>query len=245
MGNGAKEKSQEELETKIAIRNLEVDLVNKTMKDLDLIVEQRKQEFAKKLEEVQELVADKRTSKINSLIISEMLFEPLSKFYTLRPEYTAEKLSIAFDLYRKMVIQSNLKGLKVIPSKSHFSRFCGVSTMTYDAYKESTDLNMRNLMEVIDDYIYDSSISSAQHREIDTITTMFKAKVDHKKVEATTPQLHIFSPDADMEKIMEDIQRIKIGNKVKVIDYDESNEHNSKFNGSKRLETTRPFKSNK
>jgi hypothetical protein len=243
-----KERPIEEIETKLAIRDLEVTLVNKTMENLQEVLLQKKQEFVEKLNEVYELVHSKGKEKgnqLNSLIISELLFEPISKYYSTRPEYTAEKLTIAFELYREMVKESNMKGLKVIPSKSHFSRFCGFSTTTYDAYKDSTDLSMRNLMEVVDDYIYDANTSSAQQREIDTITTMFKAKVDHKKVEATTPQVHIFSPDADMEKILEDIQRLKQGNKVRVIDHDEVDRHNNQHNGTKKLATTRPSKSNK
>ena len=50
------------------------------------------------------------------------------------------------------------------------------------------------------------NVTSAQHREIELATTMFRAKVEQGKIEPTAPQVHILSPDADMEKIYEDIK---------------------------------------
>lgn len=237
-------KNNEQIENKIAVRELETSLVNQTIENLETLVEKRKEEFALELQKINELInRDEKGQQLNSLIISEMLFQPISQYYAIRPLYTPEKLQIAFLLYREMVVQSNLNGLKVIPTKAHFSRFCGFSMATYDQYKESTDLNMRNLMEVIDDYIYDTNTTSAQQREIDTITTMFKAKVDHRKIEATQPQIHIISPDADMEKIMSDIQRIKEGKKV--IDYDIVEGHITEHNGTKTNDKNRPSKRDK
>lgn len=239
---GVPEIKEEEIENKIAVRNLENELVNETIKNLDAIIEERKKEFVNQLVEVQGKMLDTKGDEdkgkgFDSMVISEMLFKPISTLYSARPMYTAEKLIIAFDLYRDMITQCNLNGMKIIPNKSHFSRFCGFSTATYDSYMQSTDIAMRNLMEVIDDYMFDVNVTSAQHREIELATTMFRAKVEQGKIEPTAPQVHILSPDADMEKIYEDIKRIKEGKRV--VDNDFIEGHFTESN-----ETTKPNKSN-
>ena len=230
-----KELNQERIENKIMVRELQNDLANMTINDMLPLVEQRKKEFEDKIISLQNKLSEKDSKDgFNSVVISELLFEPISKFYSQRPSYTPEKLQIAFDLYREMIVEANARGLKVVPTKSHFSRFCGFSTSTYDNYMDSSDANMRNLMEVIDDYIFDIGIASAQHREIELATSMFRAKVEQRKIEPTSPQVHIVSPDADMEKIMYDIQRIKSGKKV--IDYDVVERHSIEHNATKRNE---------
>lgn len=236
------EANEEHIENKIAVRNLETQLVNETINNLDALIEERKKGFVNELVEVQNQMLETKDDVdkgkgFDSMVISEMLFKPLSPYYSARPLYTAEKLIIAFELYRDMITQCNLNGMKIVPNKSHFSRFCGFSTQTYDSYLDSADIAMRNLMEVIDDYMFDVNVTSAQHREIELATTMFRAKVEQGRIEPTAPQLHILSPDADMEKIYEDIKRIKEGKRVVNNDFIEGHftEHN---------ETTKSNKSN-
>lgn len=240
---------EEKVENKIAIRKLETDLANATIKDMDSLVEERKKTFVNELVEVQNKIQEtkKDTTKgdgYNSMVISELLFKPISHFYGSRPLYTAEKLSIAFELYRDMVVQCNINGLKIVPNKSHFSRFCGFSTPTYDRYLDSTDISMRNLMEVIDDYMFDINITSAQHREIELATTMYRAKVEQGKMEPIAPQTHILSPDADMEKIIDDIKRIKEGKRV-VVGNDFVEGHFTEYNGKSKSNKGRIATKNK
>lgn len=237
-----KELDEKTIENKIAVRNLENELANSIINNLPALVEERKKEFVNQLVEVQNKMLDTKDDEdkgkgFDSMVISEMLFKPISSLYSSRPMYTAEKLIIAFELYRDMITQCNLNGMKIIPNKSHFSRFCGFSTNTYDGYMQSTDIAMRNLMEVIDDYMFDVNVTSAQHREIELATTMFRAKVEQGKIEPTAPQVHILSPDADMEKIYEDIKRIKEGKRV--VDNDFIEGHFTESN-----ETTKPNKNN-
>lgn len=233
-----KDKIENYEDNKLQVRKAVDELVNKTIENMPTLIEQKKKQFVEKLLEVGNLVLNedfenkKRGS--NSLIVSNLLFEPISPYFIGRPLYTAEKLALVFDLYREMITECNVRGLKVVPTKSHFSRFCGFSTNTYDCYSESTDLAMRNLIEVISDYLFDSNITSAQHRELELATTIFRTRVEQNKVEPTAPQIHVISPDADMEKIMDDIKRIKEGNR-RVIDVDIVEDDNRKHNEPKRI----------
>lgn len=238
-------KNDKAVDDKIAVREAEEMYVQKTIETLPELIEQRKFDFAYQLKE---LIAG-RNSRLGegikgseSIVISEVLFKSLSPYMGVAPKYNAEKMSIVFDLYREMITDINIKYKTLIPNKSHFCRFAGMSTDVYDDYLRSNDLNMVNVMKMIDDYFFDTQITSAQHKEIDGIPTMFRQKVEQKKVEAVAPVQHVITPDADMERIFEDIQRIKSGKRIITNDIIEANY--TECNGTKRPEPKRTGKKN-
>ena len=101
---------------------------------------------------------DKGKLKLNvkgspALVISEYFFKPIIPVVGLEPRYNCEKMSIVFELYRELVSQINTKIGKFIPNKTHFCRFAGITTMTYNNYLKCSDENLQTIMNMIDDYI--------------------------------------------------------------------------------------------
>ena len=77
------------------------------------------------------------------------------------PKYSADQLRIIFDYYREALVTINRK-FKYPPSKENFCAFAGMSTVTYNKYLQSPNEEMQELMLMIDDYIRENMLTSAQ-----------------------------------------------------------------------------------
>ena len=73
-------------------------------------------------------------------------------------------------------------------------------------------------MQMIDDYITDIMLTSAQNGEVREITTMFKAKTEHGYVEATTPVVIEHKSTANINDIMRQIEAVNKGKSLKTIE---------------------------
>ena len=135
------------------------------------------------------------------------------------PKYSADELRIVFDYYREALIVINRK-YKYPPSKENFCAFADISTSTYNKYLQSPNEEMQELMLMIDDYIRENMLTSAQIGETKEITTMFRGKTAHGMVEAQSPIVVEHRSETDMSKINKMIEEIKAGKSLKSIELD-------------------------
>lgn len=135
------------------------------------------------------------------------------------PKYTAEQMQIIFDYYREALVKINQK-FKYPPSKENFCAFAGMSTVTYNNYLVSPDEDKQEVMLMIDDYIRENQLTSAQLKEVDNITTMFRGKTSHGLVEASAPIVVEHRNETDISKINSMIEAIKAGKSLKSIELD-------------------------
>ena len=167
------------------------------------ILEEYKKELPKQLEtrlnEIAELLSVKEevqglsTIEINEILRPHNLIgQPL--------KYTAEELNIVFEYYRRAIVEINKK-VKYPPSKGSFCAFADISTCTYNNYLMSPDESIQEVILRINDYLVDTTLTSAQLKEIDNITTMFRGKAEFGLVEAQSPIVVEHRSETDMNKM--------------------------------------------
>lgn len=152
---------------------------------------------------------------LSSIEINEML-RPHNLIGS-NPKYSADQLRIIFDYYREALVAINRK-FKYPPSKENFCAFAGMSTSTYNKYLTSPNEEMQELMLMIDDYIRENMLTSAQIGETREITTMFRGKTAHGMVEASSPVVVEHRTETDLTKIQQMIQRVQEGKSLKTIE---------------------------
>lgn len=151
---------------------------------------------------------------LSSIEINEML-RP-HNLIGANPKYSADQLRIIFDYYREALVVINKK-YKYPPSKENFCAFAGMSTSTYNKYLTSPNEEMQELMLMIDDYIRENMLTSAQIGETKEITTMFRGKTAHGMVEAQSPIVVEHRSEIDTSQINRMIEAVKQGRSLKSI----------------------------
>lgn len=135
----------------------------------------------------------------------------------LSPKYNNTEIAILFDYYKQFIDQINEKQ-RYIPTKGDFCSFVGISTTQYDNWKQSDDTERREIMQMIDDYIVDLNLTSAQNGDIKEISTMFRGKVEHGLVEAQAPIVIQHKSQANLEDIRKQIEAVNQGKSLKTIE---------------------------
>lgn len=133
------------------------------------------------------------------------------------PKYSNAELGILFDYYKQYIEQIN-KIQQFLPTKKNFCSFAGISSKTYDSYMQSDDSERREIMQMIDDYITDITLTSAQNGEIKEITTIFRSKAEHGMVEASAPVVIEHKSETNMNTILKQIQAVNQGKSLKTIE---------------------------
>lgn len=133
------------------------------------------------------------------------------------PKYSNTELGILFDYYKQFIEQIN-KVQTYLPTKKNFCSFAGISSKTYDHYMQSDDAERREIMQMIDDYITDITLTSAQNGEIKEITTIFRSKAEHGMVEASAPVIIEHKSETNMDTILKQIQAVNQGKSLKTIE---------------------------
>lgn len=173
-----------------------------------------------KMQSVAEVIKQK-VSDNNGLTVSQIL--PLiarrstSDIATITTKtYTPYELGEALNIYIDMIAEIN-KVCKFPPSKGSFCALLGITRKTYDNYM--CDPEKIDVMGLIDDYITTTALTSAQLRELDSITTMFSLKAQHGFVEAQAPMVIEHKKTTDIDAINEQLQALK--GKVIEAEYEE------------------------
>lgn len=163
----------------------------------------------------QEIASKEEVKGLSSIEINELL-RP-HNLIGASPKYTAEQMQIIFDYYREALIKINQK-FKYPPTKENFCAFAGMSTTTYNQYLISPDEAKQEVMLMIDDYIRENMLTSAQIGETKEITTIFRGKTAHGLVEASAPIVIEHKSETDITKINSMIEAIKAGKSLKSIE---------------------------
>lgn len=188
------------------------------------ILEEYKKELPQKLENrlneiAEQLSKRKEVQGLSTIEINEILRPHGLIGQPLR--YTAEELNIVFEYYRQAIVKINKK-VKYPPSKGSFCAFADISTATYNNYLRSPDESIQEVILRINDYLVDTTLTSAQLKEIDNITTMFRGKAEFGLVEAQSPIVVEHRSETDMNKISAMIQQLKQGKSLKTIELKEN-----------------------
>lgn len=128
--------------------------------------------------------------------------------------YSTDELFIIYNEFVKMISEIN-KSIKYLPTKKKFCSFAGMSSSTYNSYMQCSDEDKREVMQMIDDYITDVNLSSAQQGEVREITTMFRSKAEHNMVEANAPIVIEHKRELNLDEVKKRVEDLK---QKKIID---------------------------
>ena len=215
----------EDFEIKKELVKAEKSLTDYTIDNLTTDLELRKSNIVEKIDDFidKNMYYDENSKlKMNvkgssSLVISEFFFKPVVPVVGVEPKYNAEKMSLVFDIYRETVSEINIRIGKFIPNKSHFCRFAGITSQTYNNYMKSNDENLQNVMLMIDDYMLDANLTSSQNREVDNVTTIYRTKVEQNKQEQPVQQTVVLADTVDINMIQKRIKKLNSIREAKVI----------------------------
>lgn len=133
------------------------------------------------------------------------------------PKYSVSELAILFDYYKQFILKIN-ECQTYLPTKKNFCGFVGISSSQYDMWRQSDDPERQEIMQIIDDYITDIQLTSAQNGEIKEISTIYRTKAEHGMVEATAPVVIEHKSETNIDNIMQQIEAINKGKSLKTIE---------------------------
>ena len=166
-----------------------------------------KEELEKRLNSLAERIADK-DKKITRIQIDSYLRN--RNITAVSPKYSPDELAILFSYYQEMIEKINERWM-YIPTKKNFCGFCGISSVQYNNWLRSEDPDRNEIMQKIDDFITDVMLTSAQNKEIDNVTTIFRTKAEHNLVEAQAPIVIEHKSEANIDDILSQVNALKSG----------------------------------
>ena len=206
-------KKMERKEQQEKLTKAKTELIKKEYQDnLKEVMEQKMFDLAYKLKHMEE------GQPLSVIELKSLLSQ--KNTIGLSPKYSNIELAILFEYYKQFIQEINKK-TSYIPTKEDFCSFAGVSTATYNNWKQSDDAERREIMQKIDDYLVDIHLSMAQRGDIREISTIFRAKAEFGMVEAQAPQRVEYGVTADMKQIMKNIDAINSGKSLKAIELEE------------------------
>ena len=215
------------LENKNKIRKLEKFYVDGQLDNLPTLVEKKKNELISKIDEFQnkyvQINVDKfgnETKIVNPYLISTYFFKSINPISSKNPQYSAEKLSIVWDLYMYLIEQVNMNIGIFQPSLSHFAKFAGISMSTLASYKNSGDEDMMILCDKIYDECFNGNISLAQTGQLREKSTITRMKIENQVVEKVNPNVNVnVETKVDLDEINKRLEEIKKFNS-KIVEID-------------------------
>lgn len=212
-------------ENKQKLRQLENMYVNSQIDNLDELVKNRKDELMGKLEEYQDTFKVKRYTKdgtpyeiinVNPIIMQQYFFKSINPIGNREPAYNAEKLAIVWELYNDIMLQVNAKIGEFVPSLTSFCTFAGITLTTFRSWKKNNDIDMRIIVEKINDVCFDTNVTLAQRGELKERSTIYRMKSEQDRVEKEQPQIHIHNEGAiDFNAINKRLDELQGFNKKK------------------------------
>lgn len=170
--------------------------------NLPEIIRNKKRELVLKMEEYM-LDNDVKTvpySRIYEMMSSGNIYN--------RTKYSSEELAIAFEVFKSITADISAKNYKHTPTKQNFCAFIGISTVTFDNYRTSEDLELVEVVNRIDDYLTDVQLTLAQNNILNPTVTLFRTKVEHNYIEPTEVIRQVADTNTDRQGIEERLRNL-------------------------------------
>lgn len=227
---------------KFELQTLQKMFVENKIDNLDVLVKEKQKEFEKNMTLTLLEAEEKYTTKDgeekirfnqkykNPVVLNNRFLKSINPYKNIQPEYTAESLNAIFDLYCDILEEVNVKVGTLAPSISSFCKFAGISTTTFKGYKSSPEPDIRAIVDVIEDYCYDTNVAMSQSGFIRERSTVYRMKSEQEKMEKEQQKVVINAKSVNIGEVQEKIKRIqelkKFNNKNKFIeaDFEEKND---------------------
>lgn len=133
----------------------------------------------------------------------------------MTPTYSTEELYLLFEYYQQYIEKIN-EYETFPPTQKNFCGFVGISTITYNNYRESDEADKREIMEKIDNYITDTQLALAQIGKIKEVSTIYRTKAENKMIEAQAPIVHRSEVSVDLDAMMSQVRALKSGQAIEL-----------------------------
>lgn len=219
--NELKDKNQAIREqNKITVRELEEFYVNGTVSDMtkaiDTLKEEKVNEMIKYADEHKKYIYNKDGDiiddyvQVKPIVISNYFFRSICPLHNKVPIYSAEKLGIVFEYYNYLISEINDKIGNYPPSLLSFCKLAGISYQTLREYRNSSDIEMRNVVEKIYDQLGDDNLTMSQIGQVKEKSTIFKLKAQHEMVEKVQPNVNItYKEVVNTDRINANLEKYK------------------------------------
>lgn len=219
--NELKDKNQAIREqNKITVRELEEFYVNGTVSDMtkaiDTLKEEKVNEMIKYADEHKKYIYNKDGDiiddyvEVKPIVISNYFFRSICPLHNKVPIYSAEKLGIVFEYYNYLISEINDKIGNYPPSLLSFCKLAGISYQTLREYRNSSDIEMRNVVEKIYDQLGDDNLTMSQIGQVKEKSTIFKLKAQHEMVEKVQPNVNItYKEVVNTDRINANLEKYK------------------------------------
>ncbi len=148
--------------------------------------------------------------KTTPLVIDNYFFKSIVPITSQEPMYNAEKLGMVFDYYCFILAEVNDKIGQFPSSLTSFCKLAGITMYTLRSYRNSSDINMRVVVEKIYDQIGDTNLTMSQLGMVNERTTIFKMKSQNEMIEKEQPKINInIVEQPDIERITERLNKYK------------------------------------
>lgn len=210
------------------LRELEGMYVDSKISNLEELIEERKEDLTNNLIEYQKKFTRTKYDKdgnpyeileINSYVIERYFFKSLNPMQNREPKYTAEKLSVVWELYQDILCEVNAEIGSFAPSLTSFCTFAGITLSTFRSYKNSNDIDMRTITEKINDLCFNVNVTLAQNGKLKERSTIYRMKSEQERAEKEQPEIHLHNHNntqvVDFDALKEKLDSIQGYNKAK------------------------------
>lgn len=225
---------EENKQEKFDLKTLEKMFVENKIDNIDELLNEKKKQFEKDmtltLYKAEETYFDKDGNEKtrfnqkykNPVVLNNLFLKSINPYKNIQPEYTAETLNAIFDLYCEILTEVNVKIGTLAPSISSFCKFAGISSTRFKGYKSSPEEDIRAIIEVIEDYCYDTNVAMSQSGFIKERSTVYRMKSEQERMEKEQQKVVINAKSVNIGEVQDKIKRIqelkKYNNKNKLID---------------------------
>lgn len=184
------------------LKKLEEFYVNGTVDDLVPVLNEKKNELIESM--IEYANANTVPSKydregnpieykvdIKPIVINSYFFKTLVPLGSKQPMYNAEKLWVVFDYYMELIAEVNAHIGNFPPTLSGFCKLAGITLSSLRNYKNSSDMDMRTVVEKIYDQIGDDNLTMSQIGMARERSTLFRLKTQNEVVEKVQPNVNI------------------------------------------------------
>lgn len=184
------------------LKKLEEFYVNGTVDDLVPVLNEKKNELIESM--IEYANANTVPSKydregnpiaykvdIKPIVINSYFFKTLVPLGSKQPMYNAEKLWLVFDYYMELIAEVNAHIGNFPPTLSGFCKLAGITLSSLRNYKNSSDMDMRTVVEKIYDQIGDDNLTMSQIGMARERSTLFRLKTQNEVVEKVQPNVNI------------------------------------------------------
>lgn len=203
------------------LSELEQFFANGTVNDIDTKLEVIKQEKVNQMIEYakqhEKDIYNLKTGDVigtrvdmNPLVVNNLFFKTICPIGCKVPVYTPEKLSLIYDYYLYLLTEVNDKIGNFPSSLASFCKLAGITTRDLRTYRNSPDIDMRNIAEKIYDEIGDNNLSMAQLGIVKGTPTQFKLKTQNEMVEKSVPNVNItYKEVVNVDKMNKNIEKYR------------------------------------